>query len=81
MSWKFSTVGTPNSTELESVTSKMYLLDAPSESVDIPDPPTNTHSSQFRPLWVSLLDSRNHIDQLLLSLRMEGPCKMASGQA
>lgn len=78
MTWKMSTVDPSNNMELESITSNGYLLDAPSESVDIPDPPANAHGSQFRPLWVSLLDSRNHIDQLLLSLRMESPCKMAS---
>lgn len=58
----------------------LYLLHHLAQSVNVADPPPNTNCSELRPLRVSSLHGRDHVEQLLLSLRVEGPCKVACGQ-
>lgn len=58
-----------------------YLLHHLPQSVDVTDPPADTNSSELRPLRVSSLHGRDHVEQLLLGLRVESPCKVARGEA
>lgn len=60
---------------------RLYLLHHLPQSVDVTYPPTNTNRSELRPLRVSSLHGRDHVKQLLLGLRVEGPRKVACGEA
>lgn len=56
-----------------------HLLHHPPQCVNVSDPPADTHHPELRPLWISSLHGRNHVQHLLLSFWVERPCKVTCG--
>lgn len=50
-----------------------YLLYTPAQLVGAAQPPAHTHGSELSPGRLSLLQGGQHVQELLLSFRVEGP--------
>lgn len=57
-----------------------HLLNAPAQLVGAAQPPAHAHGAELGPGGFSLLQGGQHVQQLLLSLRVEGPGIMTCGQ-